>query len=85
VEGSPEDGLINKQRQEATWKAFRTLTPREQQIIGWRFGLIDGHNYTQKQVGEMQGVTPQRISQIQRKALRRLRHPNISRTLREYI
>jgi RNA polymerase primary sigma factor len=62
-----------------------TLTPREARILRLRFGLFDGHPYTLKEVGAKFGLTRERIRQIERKALRRLRHPSRSRQLRSYL
>jgi RNA polymerase primary sigma factor len=61
-----------------------TLTPREARILRLRFGLQDGHAYTLKEVGAKFGLTRERIRQIERQALRRLRHPSRSRHLRGY-
>jgi RNA polymerase primary sigma factor len=62
-----------------------TLTPREARILRLRFGLQDGHAYTLKEVGAKFGLTRERIRQIERQALRRLRHPSRSRHLRSYM
>ncbi|MBP5836130.1 RNA polymerase sigma factor RpoD [Candidatus Phytoplasma meliae] len=52
-----------------------TLTDREEQIIKMRYGLLDGKNHTLEEVGNLFGVTRERIRQIESKALRRLRAP----------
>ena len=62
-----------------------TLSPREARILRLRFGLQDGHAYTLKEVGAKFGLTRERIRQIERQALRRLRHPSRSRHLRSYV
>lgn len=62
-----------------------TLLPKEQRVIELRFGLVDGHSRTLEEVGWEFGVTRERIRQIEGKALRKLRHPNRSRKLREYL
>ncbi len=62
-----------------------TLTPREARILRLRFGLQDGHAYTLKEVGAKFGLTRERIRQIERQALRRLRHPSRSRHLRSFM
>jgi RNA polymerase primary sigma factor len=61
------------------------LTPREARVLGMRFGIKDGHSYTLKEAGEKIGVTRERVRQIERKALRKLRHPTYSRELRHYL
>ncbi|RJP48094.1 MAG: sigma-70 family RNA polymerase sigma factor [Anaerolineaceae bacterium] len=60
------------------------LSPRESQVLRWRFGLYDGHEYTLEEVGQKFGLTRERIRQIEGKALRHLRHPRRVRELEEY-
>lgn len=62
-----------------------SLTPREARVLELRYGLIDGHSYTLKEVGEKFGLTRERIRQIENEALQRLRHPHRSRKLRDYL
>jgi RNA polymerase primary sigma factor len=62
-----------------------TLRPREERILRMRFGLQDGYRYTLEEVGEKFGLTRERIRQIEKQALRRLRHPRRSRRLRDYL
>jgi RNA polymerase primary sigma factor len=66
-------------------QVLATLTPREARILRLRFGLQDGRAYTLKEVGAKFGLTRERIRQIERKALRRLRHPSRSRQLQDYL
>ncbi len=61
------------------------LSPRERDVLRLRFGLDDCRQRTLEEVGMLFGVTRERIRQIEAKALRKLRHPNRSRRLREYI
>ena len=61
------------------------LTPRERMVLEMRFGLKDGTARTLEEVGQEFGVTRERIRQIEAKALRKLRHPNRSRKLRDYL
>jgi RNA polymerase primary sigma factor len=61
------------------------LSPRESQVLRWRFGLYDGHEYTLEEVGQKFGLTRERIRQIEGKALRQLRHPRKARELEEYL
>lgn len=65
-------------------EVLATLAEREQKIIRLRFGLDDGRSRTLQQVAEEVGfgVTRERIRQIEGKALRRLRHPSRSRSLK---
>jgi len=61
-----------------------TLTAREARILRLRFGLQNGRSYTLEEVGQMFGLTRERIRQIEGRALRRLRHPRRSRQLRDF-
>jgi len=65
--------------------ALDRLTDRERRIIVLRFGLDDGQFRTLEEVGREFGITRERIRQIEAKALRKLRHPTNSRTLRGYL
>lgn len=62
-----------------------TLTPREQQVIRERYGLMDGKAKTLEEVGKEFSVTRERIRQIEAKALRKLKHPNRSKKLVDFI
>jgi RNA polymerase primary sigma factor len=61
------------------------LNPRERQVIELRFGLLDDHDYTLEEVGKQLKVTRERVRQIEERAIRKLRHPQMSRVLREYL
>lgn len=64
---------------------IETLTPREQKVIRLRYGLDDNHSRTLEEVGKEFNVTRERIRQIEAKALRKLRHPNRSKKLQDFI
>ena len=66
-------------------RVVRSLPSREAQIVRLRFGLQDGRTYTLEEIGQKFGLTRERIRQIERMALHRLRHPRRSRRLREYV
>jgi RNA polymerase primary sigma factor len=62
-------------------EALAELTPREQRILCMRFGIGDARDHTLEEVGQVFGVTRERIRQIEAKALEKLRHPALSRKL----
>ena len=62
-----------------------TLTPREEMVLRLRYGIDDGHPRTLEEVGKEFGVTRERIRQIEAKALRKLRHPQRSKKLKDFI
>jgi RNA polymerase primary sigma factor len=66
-------------------KVLSTLTPREAEIINLRYGIGIGYPSTLEEVGKKFGVTRERVRQIEVKAIRKLRHPSRSKTLREYL
>ena len=66
-------------------EALETLTSREQRILCMRFGLDEGGDgMSLAEIGESEGCTANRIMQIEKKAIRKLRHPSRSRRLRPF-
>ena len=82
---SPEEFATNEMLKDEISEVLLTLTEREEKVIRLRFGLEDGKTRTLEEVGQMFGVTRERIRQIEAKALRKLRHPSRSRKLRDYM
>jgi len=66
-------------------EVLSSLSPRERDVLRLRFGMDDGRQRTLEEVGQLFGVTRERIRQIEAKALRKLRHPNRSKRLKEYV
>ncbi len=73
--------LLREQLEEV----LKTLTPREEEVLRMRFGLLDGKPHTLEDVGKRFDVTRERIRQIESKALRKLRHPSRSKKLRDFL
>ncbi len=82
---SPEEFATNEMLKDEISEVLLTLTEREEKVVRLRFGLEDGKPRTLEEVGQMFGVTRERIRQIEAKALRKLRHPSRSRKLRDYM
>ena len=82
---SPEEYATNELLKDEIAEVLLTLTEREEKVIRLRFGLEDGKSRTLEEVGQMFGVTRERIRQIEAKALRKLRHPSRSRKLKDYM
>ena len=66
-------------------KVLGQLTLRERQVIELRFGLLDDHDHTLEEVGKKLKVTRERVRQIEERAIRKLRHPQASRVLKDYL
>jgi RNA polymerase primary sigma factor len=66
-------------------QVLRTLSEREAGIVRLRFGLVDGRPRTLDEIGEVYGVTRERIRQIEAKTMAKLRHPSYSHVLRDYL
>ena len=82
---SPEEFTIHELLKDEISEVLLTLTEREEQVLRLRFGLDDGSCKTLEEVGQMFGVTRERIRQIEAKALRKLRHPSRSRKLKDFM
>ena len=82
---APVDAASQTLLKEEIANALSTLTPREAKVLALRFGLEDGHPRTLEEVGKEFNVTRERIRQIEAKALRKLRHPNRSKRLRDFV
>lgn len=82
---SPSDSAEKRMLKEQILMVLDGLTPRENQVIRLRYGLDDNKPKTLEEVGREFKVTRERIRQIEAKALRKLRHPNRSKKLKEYL
>lgn len=82
---APSDSASYSLLREQLCNILHTLTPREEQVIKLRFGLVDGRPRTLEEVGKQFQITRERIRQIEAKALRKLRHPSRSKTLKDYL
>ncbi|CCY79536.1 rNA polymerase sigma factor [Mycoplasma sp. CAG:877] len=81
----PEEYATVEMLKEELSGVLSTLTDREEKVLRLRFGLNDGQCRTLEEVGQIFGVTRERIRQIEAKALRKLRHPSRSRKLKDFL
>jgi len=82
---SPEEYTTTELLKEELSNVLLTLSDREERVLKLRFGLEDGQCRTLEEVGQIFGVTRERIRQIEAKALRKLRHPSRSRKLKDFM
>ena len=82
---APGDAAMTSMLREAVEIALEDLNERERDVVRRRFGLDDGQVRTLEQVGKEFNVTRERIRQIETKTLAKLRHPQRSQKLKEYL
>ena len=80
----PADATSNALLAEALREILDTLTEREADVLRMRFGMYDGRTHTLEEVGQIFGVTRERIRQIENKAIRKLRHPSRAKKIRDF-
>lgn len=80
---TPEESMDNQTKTEVLDTILGTLEDREGDVIKYRYGLMDGEPRTLEEVGQIFGLTKERIRQIEAKALRKLRNPFRAKLLRD--
>ena len=80
----PADATSNALLAEALKEILDTLTEREADVLRLRFGMYDGRTHTLEEVGQIFGVTRERIRQIENKAIRKLRHPSRAKKIKDF-
>ncbi|KAJ6799577.1 RNA polymerase sigma factor sigB isoform X1 [Iris pallida] len=80
-----EDILIKQFMKQDLHKVLDSLSPREKQVVRWRFGLEDGRMKTLQEIGELMGVSRERIRQIESCAFRKLKNKKRTRNLQQYV
>lgn len=81
----PEEVLIDRTLQESIEGVLATLTDKESNVIKYRFGLNGERPHSLKEIGDKYNLTKERIRQIEKKAISRLRHPSRSQKLKSYV
>ncbi len=82
---SPVDSATQILLGEAIEEVLAELTPRQSSILRMRFGLGGGEPHTLEEIANKFGLSRERIRQLEKEALRRLRHPQVAHNLRDYL
>jgi len=82
---APVDTASRRLLREQMSEILSGLPEREHKVLSMRFGLEDGMSHTLEDVGKEFNITRERVRQIEARALRKLRHPQQSRKLRDYL
>ncbi|XP_062101380.1 RNA polymerase sigma factor sigB isoform X2 [Humulus lupulus] len=80
-----EDVLTRQFMKQDLEKVLDSLNPREKQVIRWRFGMEDGRMKTLQEIGELMGVSRERIRQIESCAFRKLKNKKRTKHLQQYV
>jgi RNA polymerase sigma factor (sigma-70 family) len=81
----PASSATNVLTQGEIGQVLAALDARERAVLMWRFGMMDGQEHTLEEIGEHFGLTRERIRQIEKKTLTKLRHPARSFRLRTLL
>jgi RNA polymerase primary sigma factor len=82
---SPDKELLSDSLNKEIERALDTLTPREAEIIRLSFGLIDRQTYTLEEIGERINLTRERVRQIRKTAIKKLKYTKRSKFLKTYL
>ena len=80
-----EEQLIKQLMKKDLETVLESLNPREKQVIRWRFGMDDGRMKTLQEIGEMMGVSRERVRQIESCAFRKLRNKKRTKHFQQYL
>ena len=83
--GSPDQMLMREALRRDLQHLLADLTEREREVLVMRFGLGDGHSYTLLEIGQVLGLSRERVRQIELKALQKLRKPKHRQRVRDYL
>lgn len=80
---SPDEEIINEDSRKKLDEILLTLSPREENVIRFRYGLVDGKARTLEDIGKILGVTRERVRQIETKAIKRLQDPKYMEVIKD--
>ncbi|TKY75525.1 RNA polymerase sigma factor sigB [Spatholobus suberectus] len=80
-----EEQLLKQFMKKDLEEALDSLNPRERQVVRWRFGMDDGRAKTLQEIGEMLGVSRERIRQIESSAFKKLKNKKRTNHLQQYL
>lgn len=80
-----EELLIKQFMRQDLAKVLDSLNPREKQVVKWRFGIEDGRMKTLQEIGELMGVSRERVRQIESCAFRKLKNKKRTKLLQQYV
>jgi len=81
----PEEEVVNSHLSRQVEELLESLSPREEKILRMRYGIGEKHDHTLEEIGDDFKLSRERIRQIEKKSLKKLRHPSKSRLLRSYF
>ncbi|MFN3921365.1 MAG: RNA polymerase sigma factor RpoD/SigA, partial [Caldimicrobium sp.] len=81
----PDEATFSLALAEKVRELLKTLSAREEKVLRLRFGIGERQYYTLEEVGQKFGVTKERIRQIEAHALRKLKHPNRLKLLKNFL
>ena len=82
---SIDEKIIQSIKNESVRNVLEKLTREEREMIYLRFGVVDGVEYTLEEIGKLKGLSKQRIRQKEEKVLKKLRHPKITRQIKDFV
>jgi len=84
TDANPDESLDQTLLKDRLQVVLSHLSDREREIIELRFGLADGQARSLQQIGNLQNLSRERVRQLQGKAMRKLRHPNVKTQLEDF-
>lgn len=81
----PEEVVVSSHLSKQVEELLEALSPREEKILRMRYGIGEKHDHTLEEIGDDFKLSRERIRQIEKKSLKKLRHPSKSRVLRTYF